>query len=243
MKSFFLLSLTLVVLVSLPARADLVNIAPDGTAIMGYNTGADLSTLGTSYTSDGNPNGVINNPADFSSAQSAVDTFRSEGEYSYAGIQWNSPVAENVYSLNLYLETYNNGGWFGQANYGNYNPVLTANNLTPNDLEVEVQTTSGGSWTEVGSSNNYITQMTGFNDSGQGDEAPEVTFTLSSPVDEIYGIRIIGLGGDPANSGSDNGWIGVHQLQVEAPEAPTYALMLGAFAVLGFVVRRKGVQA
>jgi hypothetical protein len=240
---FLLSALAAIVIATLPARADLVNIAPDGTAIMGYNTGADLSTLGTSYTSDGTPNGVINNPSDFSNGESAVDTYRSEGEYSFAGIQWSSPVAENVYSLNLYLETYNNGGWFGQANYGGWNPVLTSSNLSPNNLEVEVQTVSGGSWSEVASTNNYVPQMTGFNDSGQGDVAPEVTFTLTTPLDDIYGIRIIGLGGDPTGSGSDNGWIGVHQLEVEAPEVSTYAMLLGGFAVLGFLLRRKSVEA
>ena len=223
----------------LPAQADLVNIAPDGTAILGYNDGSDLTTLGTSYASYLPSIPDINNPSGLGLQGNAywADTFsHGTAAYDYVGITFSSEETIPVYSLNLYMDLFNNGGWYGAAGVGSDNPVLGSSQLTDNNLEVQVQTTSGGAWTEVASGNDYVTQLTGVNVNQQFTLPPEVTFTLDSPVTDIYGIRIIGTGGSPAGT---NNFIGINQLEVEAPEASTYALMLVGLGFLAILVRRK----
>ena len=218
------------------------NVATDGTAILGFNTGADLSLTGTSYQhsntggqfSDLNDGITVSNAGAYTSTD---DTYGAGAPYSYVGIMWNptqlAPIAnDSITSLNLYLHIFGDGGWFGQRDQG-----LVGGQITAAELVVpQVQIFNGTTWSNVASSTNYGLDTTQGGLAGQPGNADTagITFTLDTPINlgSIEGIRLIGLGGGTAS----DGFLGVNELQViaEAPEPSTYAMLFAGLGMLAF---------
>jgi hypothetical protein len=228
------------------------NVAGSGNVLLGSTS--NLSTTGTSADSRGGtlPISSIND----GNLYDEDDTFDTQGTdtYAYVGITFNSPLQLSVTSVNFYDSIYGNGGWFGvtgedaTGHTSNYNgdAVLSSSVLVDPTLQV---TYNGTTWVDVSSlgetvSDNYVTAYTGQQADAESAPPPEATFTLSTPVTGIEGIRLIGTDGgfeDEQTNGSDRGFLGAREFEVEAvPEPSVFALMGLGVAVLFWRVRRRG---
>jgi hypothetical protein len=216
------------------------------TDIFGYNT-RNLSGYGTSYVQYGGSQVTLNDGVTIS--DNANTTFGNEGgetgtSYGFGGYEnLTVPAGMAITSVNLYMNAFGDGGWFGpNADFGRSSP-LSSNDLTA--PVIQETTNDGISWTTVATTNDYVTTFAGHVSPGQG-STPEVTFTLDTPLTGIDGIRIIGLNGGYAGTGADSnatsGFMAINELQIEAsdvPEPSAYAMMLGGLAFIGLCIRRK----
>ena len=146
-----------------------------------------------------------------------VDTYGNGAQnVSFAGILWAAPRTDAVKSLVLTMATFYDGGWFGAPGAGpSSGGGLTAAHLTPQPV---VQTTMDGgvTWQLAASTSNYLSAFTGHAIGGGAVPNPSskaATFTLTTPVSGINGIRIIGENGGAADG---NGFIGVFELVVNS---------------------------
>jgi hypothetical protein len=214
------------------------------TTIFGYNSGT-LSSLGTSYEQYGGSKATMNDGV--TTQDNANTTFGNEGgqtgtSYGFGGYtNLTVPVKMSISSVNLYMNAFGDGGWFGHNSNFSFSSPLSAADLTA--PLIQVTTDNGATWTTVATTNNYLSVFAGNVYAGQG-STPEVTFNLLAPATGIDGIRVIGLNGGYAGTGADanstSGFMAINELQIEAtPEPSTYALMLGGLAFLGFCLRRK----
>ena len=193
------------------SAAQAANIAPEGTAIIGVNNLVDTDA-GTSL-----PHGGSATSINDGNALSRVDTYGNGAQnVSFAGILWTAPRTDAVKSLVLTMATFYDGGWFGAPGAG---PLpgrgLTAAHLTP---QPAVQTTMDGgvTWQLAAIASDYLTAFTGHAIGGGAVPNPSskaATFTLTTPVSGINGIRIIGENGGSADG---NGFIGVFELVVNS---------------------------
>ncbi|RYD30419.1 MAG: hypothetical protein EOP86_20000, partial [Verrucomicrobiaceae bacterium] len=197
-------------LVSISANAHCwaVNIAPQGTAIIGVNDAVD-SDEGTFRENSGTAANI--NDLD---PGTRVDTYGDTAQgVSFVGITWDTPRAEPVRNLVLTLANFLDGGWFGPNGSGpGAGRVLAAADLTAPAVQV---TTDGLTWTDAAVSANYLSALTGIAVGGGAVPNPSrgtATFTLAAPVTGITGIRIIGPDGGTAS----NGFLGVFELVVNA---------------------------
>ena len=233
------------------ARAD-TNIALSsngGTAIFGYNNGSTL-VLGTPYDHAGvaaDLNDGVNNGG------GGDDSFgQPNPSDAYVGAKFTLSPTMQVNSVVFYGRNFIDGGWFGfngeqpdgtlrTANPNN-GSTLSASALNPPTVQV---TTDGGlTWTNVAATNDYVSQFKNGTANGGAPTLP-ATFTLTTPLTGIDGIRLIGEVGGYASGGG--GFLGADEIQVFAgtavPEPSTYALMLGGLTLLAFAVRARALRA
>jgi hypothetical protein len=234
MKSPLLFVLLAATVTVIPSRAATnVDLAPTGTPIMGYTATeqtsvGDSQTLGTSH-AGGEGVAHVND----GSLTTYVDDFGNLGPFSYVGVEFSGGLDVPVSSLNLYMYTFVDGGWFGPSGTGYDSGELDSNDLTAPIVQVTYDLTN---WVTVASTNTYVTDLTG----ASGGLTPEATFDLTSPVTDIEGIRLLGPNGGTATYEGHQGFIGVAELQViEAPEPSTYALLAMGAAGLVFFARRR----
>ena len=209
------------------ARA--VNIAPQGTGIIGVATGTDsagvpLAHAGTvGHLTDNDPNTV-------------VDTYNEAGTepMSYVGVLFPAARTDQVRAVTLDMATFFDGGWFGPNNSGpGASQPLTASHLTA--PLVQVTTNGGTTWQTVENSNDYVSRLEGTTLPGAflAPTRPDTaTFTLNTPVTGINGIRLIGTEGGTASGG----FIGVFDIGVDAVPEPG---ALGAMGLAGLLALRR----
>jgi hypothetical protein len=198
--------------VALSVAAD--NIAPQGSAILGVKSAVDTTPGISLYQS-----GMLVNINDMDPS-SRVDNWSGGSDggrgVSYVGIIWPVMRYEQFTSLSLTLAAFGDGGWFGPngASPGVGGNLGTADLTEPT---IQYSTDGGATWQAVGATSDYLTVMTGAPIGGGANPNPmpyTVTFTLSPPLTDINGLRIIGPNG---GAGSDaNGFLGVFELAVEA---------------------------
>jgi len=213
-----------------------------GVALFGY-TSAINSLPGIAYDHNGSStylnDGVTN-------GGNGDDTW-ANGPVGYVGATFTLNPDTQVNSVVLYGRDFVDGGWFGTQATGpagptvDGNPTLAASNLIAPTLQY---TTDGGAtWTtDTSETNDYVTALTGAIANG-GSPTNPATFTLTTALTGIDGIRLIGQEGGYAG---DNGFLGADEIQVFAgavPEPSTWALILGGVAMLAWVVRSRAVRA
>jgi hypothetical protein len=213
-----------------------------GVAIFGY-TSAINSAPGTPYDHSGAASylndGVTN-------GGNGDDTW-SNGPVGYVGATFTLSPNTEVNSIVLYGRDFGDGGWFGVHSDGpagpvvDGNPTLAASNLIAPTVQY---TTNGGlTWvTDTAETDDYVTALTGAIANG-GSPTNPATFTLTTPLTGVDGIRLIGQEGGYAG---DSGFLGADEIQVFAgavPEPSTWALMLGGLAMLAWAVRRRVIRA
>jgi len=219
------------------------------TTIFGYNNGTDLSAFGTEYEQYGGAKATLNDGTTGIDGSNST-TFGNEGgqagtSYGFGGYEnLVVPTGTEITSINLYQYAFGDGGWFGPNADFNYSSPLAAKDLS--EPLIQVTTDNGTTWTTVAVTDPtvYVDTLAGNVHGGQGN-LPEVTFTLSTPLTDIDGIRVIGLNGGFAGTGADSnstsGFMSITELQIEAqaiPEPSIYAMMLGGLALLAFRARR-----
>lgn len=224
---FFLLAA-----LALPAlNADAANIAGEGFGIMGVHSGID-SANGIQY----GQAGQISNINDGDNATRA-DTWNGNQAHvnmthSFVGVIWGPARTDYVTSLNLIMATFGDGGWFGVN--ATPNPPTPGAAIGAGQLVAPtVQVLGAGGWSTVAATTDYLSVMTG---QPMGGQTPPITFTLAAPQTGINGIRIIG----PEGGAASNGFIGVHEVRVEASPIPEPAAgLLGLGALLAGLARRR----
>jgi hypothetical protein len=212
-----------------------------GVALFGF-TSAINSSPGTAYDHSGSStylnDGVTN-------GGNGDDTWAS-GPVGYVGATFTLNPDTQVNSIVLYGRDFVDGGWFGTQGTGPAgptvagNPTLAASNLIAPTLQY---TTNGGlTWvTDTSETNDYVTALTGAIANG-GSPTNPATFTLTTALTGIDGIRLIGQEGGYAG---DNGFLGADEIEVFAgtvPEPSTWTLMLGGTGLLAWLVRRRAVR-
>jgi hypothetical protein len=230
-SSRFVIGFALTVICSVATHA--ANIAPEGTGILGLNTGAN-TTLGSPFEHAGFASNV-NDDNPFTS----VDTFNlpgPTGNFSYVGVIFPALRSDRIVSLTLDLAAFFDGGWFGPNNTGpGASGTLNSSHLSEPTLQV---TADGGNvWTTVGHTSNYLASVPGtvlpvaF---GPPSHAL-ATFTPNTPLTAINGVRLIGSEGGTAS----NGFLGVFELAIESNPIPEPSAFLIFFAgVAAFAGRR-----
>jgi hypothetical protein len=223
-----LMTTTLATVFAISAHA--ANIAPEGIAILGVNTGTP-TTLGSPFVHAG----IETNINDLN-LNTSVDTFNNPGpagDSSYVGIIFPSLRTDRIVNLTLNLAAFFDGGWFGPNNNGpGASGTLNSSHLSEPTLQV---TTDGGTvWTTVPHTSNYLSAVPGtvlpvaF---GPPSHATAI-FTPSTPLTGIGGIRLIG----PEGGTASNGFLGVFELAVESAPIPepvtTFLLFAGTAAIL-----------
>ncbi len=231
-----LLLLLPVILISGTTRQALaVNIAGQGTGIIGVNT-AVSSTLGTPYAHAG-LSSYLNDGLTLS-----VDTWNGDQTHngtahaSYAGIIWGAPRTDLVNSITLNSSSFFDGGWFG-SNGIDPGASGTLNSTYLIAPVVQITLDGGTTWTTVPSTSNYLAAMTGvvLPVAFGPPTASTSVFTLTTPVTGINGIRLIGSEGGSASGG----FIGLTEFAVEASPVPEPSAFLTAGAGLLIAGRRR----
>jgi len=191
------------------------NIAPAGTAILGYNDAID-GDAGTLFSHYGLETRI--NDENIYSAEDNWSGGADAGQaVSFVGILWPGLRLEGITTLTLTLATFGDGGWFGVPTYSPApgSPLTAADYLV--EPSVQVTTDHGVTWTPVAYTSDYLTALDGHLIGGGGQPNPTAvtaTFTLTPAITSINGIRIIGDNGGYAGA-DGNGFIGVFELVVE----------------------------
>lgn len=218
-------------------EAGAVNIAGLGTGIMGVNTSVN-SSLGTPYIQFG----TFASINDGSTVGPTVDTYNGGQPHqafttSYSGITWATPRTDFITTLTLTNAAFFDGGWFGPNNSGpGPSGTLAAGHLIEPTIQITLD--GGATWSDVAATSNYSATMTGtvlpvaFG-------PPSIrtsTFTLTTPVTGVNGIRLIGSEGGTASGG----FLGVTEISVNAEPVPEPAsAALAGFAAAMMLLRRR----
>ena len=192
---------------------------PTNIAVLAGATGLK----GNNANDDGSMGTVQGTPGEYrdKNMTTTSDTWGGSGTYDFVGVTFDS-AKSNVTSIAVQVKQFADGGWWSST-ANNSNPLAAGDLLAP---KVQVRVSGSTTWTDVTSTNAYVTQMTGVPLPGdQGIAAPFVVFTLNTPADNITGIRLFGNGGGSA----DGGFLGAREVAVmtgttEAPPAATIAL-------------------
>ena len=211
-----------------------VNIAPQGTGIIGLNFAID-STLGTPFEHAGFAGNVNDG-----NLTTSVDTFNGGGAetFSYVGVLFPTLRTDFIQSFTLTVAAFFDGGWFGPNNFGpGASGQLTSEYLTEPTLQI---TTDGGAtWLNRAATSNYVSALNGTRlpvAFGPPTRANPATFTLTAPQTGINGIRLIGSEGGTASGG----FLGVFEVAVEAIPEPGTALLV--FAGVGLLACRRPMR-
>jgi hypothetical protein len=201
-------------LLAFAASATAANIAPSGSGILGYQRAVDTSP-GVVFYQAGSLAAVNDN-----NLESHVDNWSGGNDQgqgvSFVGVTWNSLRFEQVETVTVVLAAFGDGGWFGPNGSG----PIPGGMLTPDHLTVptvQVSTNGGTTWQTVPTTSDYVTMLSGLTISDNPNPNPlaPATFTLTPPVTNINGLRLIGPNG--GNAGPDpNGFLGVFELTIEA---------------------------
>ena len=230
-------ALILGLLAFLPTVACGAAIAQEGLGIIGIHSAID-STLGIPFEHAGfaaNVNDGI--------LTTSVDTFNGAGPegFSYTGIIFPAPRTDLVTNLTLTTAAFFDGGWFGPNGTGpGAQQQLTSTFLIPPTVQITFD--GGNTWVDAPASNNYVARLTGTvlpAPFGTPTRANTATFTLTTAVTGIDGIRLIGRDGGTASGG----FLGVFEVGVEAIPEPSVALAL--FTGVGCIAafrRQRGVR-
>lgn len=198
------------------------NIASTGTPIFGVNS-ADNGSLGTPYSHSGAISQINDGVLGSDGSDSSVDTFNgstSGQSYGYAGVLGLSAGELQVTSFSAQICTFRDGGWFGPngAGPGSGGNLTGAHLTTP---KIQVTRNNGATWTDVATTNDYLSVMTGAEIGGTTNPRYQtVTFELNTPQTDIDGIRVFGSEGGDVN----NGFLAVSEVTVRAIPFPTPAL-------------------
>jgi hypothetical protein len=228
-----LLGLAFAAIAMVGLRGGTIKITSDGTAIDGtvqYGPGNQQGQTPPVNAVDGDIN-------------SSDQTF---GPDSYIGVVGGSLQSVTtqypVLALQVNFAIFFDGGWFGPNGEDALPVELAASDnteqapLTATDLSVlptlEI-TTDGSTWTPVGYTSNYVSQLEGIYHYNEV-ISPTVTFTLDTPAQGIEGIELVG------ESGGTSSFVGISNFAVEAPEPSTYALLgAGLLALVGIARWRR----
>ncbi len=150
---------------------------------------------------------------------SRVDSYRDTGETaSFVGILWDTPLTQEVASIQFTICTFFDGGWFGPNNTGPGSGGALSNPTYLTEPNVEVTTDGGTTWTVVGHTSDYLTVLDGHPlpavDFGPPTSAT-TTFILDTPQTGIDGIRLIG----PEGGTASGGFLGVWEFAVRGVSA------------------------
>lgn len=213
------------------AVASAGNIAGQGTGIIGVNSSIGTS-LGTPTVHAGTVSAI--NDGDLTTH---VDTFGTTMPDGYVGVLFSSPRTDLIQSVTLNNAVFFDGGWFGPNSSGpGAQGTLNSTYLIAPTLQATVD--GGVTWTNVPTSDDYVARMTGtvlpvaF---GPPTLPSTATFTLTTPLTGVDGIRLIGSVGGTAGG---PGFLGVFELGVNSVPEPALTGLLGALAV-GLLARRR----
>jgi hypothetical protein len=222
-----------------------VNIAPQGSGILGNNTALN-TTYGTSIVHAGSLT-VINDGVVTGAGDPGVDTFdpaTASATVSFVGIRWTTPRTDSIISLTLNMETFFDGGWFGpnSSSPGN-GGTLTSAFLSDATVQFSLSadpTAATAVWSNAAATSNYLTALNGHVIGTNGGTNPTVppaaTWTLTAPLTGVTAVRLIGSEGGLA--AAQGGFIGVRELAVEAvPEPSAVLALIGGAGVLGLRYR------
>lgn len=196
-------------------QGQVVNIAPEGQGLLGYMDEDAYEGPGTELYHAPAPNNAGGININDDNITTRIDTWngRTTGSSSFVGILWfGGARTEKIKTLELTLATFFDGGWFGVNGTGpGAGGLLTAAHLAEPVLQVTTDT--GGTWTTVPHTSNYLSQMTGHQIGGGSAPNPTSrtsTFTITTPIANVDGVRLIGRDGGQA----DVGFLGVFELKV-----------------------------
>lgn len=192
------------------------NISPLGHGIIGtkpsLDSGVDTEVLNFHAGSAASINDA--------NLTTSVDTFDGDASraVSFVGILWDKPITKTIKTVDLYMATFFDGGWFGVGNVGpGAGGVLTAGDHLV-EPTVEVTTDGGASWEAASATSNYLEALDQHPLPAVAFGAPtraQATFTIDPPVSSINGIRVIGTDGGTAGGG----FLGVFEFVVHASES------------------------
>lgn len=191
------------------------NIASSGQGIIGYQAAVD-GTPGTLLYHVGAATDITDGDLGTHVDNWSAGSDQGQG-VSFVGVVWPSARYEQISKLTLTLAAFLDGGWFGPNGTGpGAGGALLPEHLT--EPVIQVSTNRGASWQNVTATSDYLTALNGATIGGGDNPNPNTltaTFTLSTPVSKVDGIRIIGPNG--GNAGADaNGFLGVFDLDIQA---------------------------
>ncbi|MGB1124851.1 MAG: PEP-CTERM sorting domain-containing protein [Phycisphaeraceae bacterium] len=234
MSTFTTSALTIAALIASPAFA--ANIAPTGTAALGYTNDFNGATVQRNHIGSDVDNAVVadsrltDGVTTVTAGTTTVDTWSSGGTLTYevAQVTFGSAVS-GIDQVTINLVGFVDGGWFGTPGS---NSTASGDLVVPT---VQVTTDGGTTWTDVaGVTDDYIAQISSATIGGP-DALPLATFDFAAqgPVD---GIRLIGTPGGTA-SGGQPGFIGATEITVNQIPEPGSLALLGLGGLL--VARRR----
>ncbi len=192
------------------------NIAILGAPVLGHNDAID-SDAGTPFAHYNVPYRL--NDADINSREDTWSNGTDGGQnFGMIGVLFPSPTDEPITSVTVSMATFGDGGWFGENGFGpGAGQPLPADKVIAPVLQAT--TDFGVTWTTVAETNDYVSSFTGHLVGGGSQPNPSrrnATFTLTSPLTGVTGVRLIG----PTGGNSDgNGFLGVFDFAVEATPA------------------------
>ena len=175
------------------------NLAISGTAILGKKEALESGTeTEVTYANSGSTANINDG-----NLATRVDTYGLALPVSFVGVIWAQPQSRPIVNLDLTFALFSNGGWFGANGIDpGAGGALTTQFLA--EPRVEISTDGGASWKVAPHTSDYLAALTGQVIGGGANPNPNkaaATFTLTPPVTNITGIRLVGTDGGTAGGG------------------------------------------